>query len=213
MNSRAVLDSWNSCACLEEGVGVALEQREVGVHAEPGWVGKGLGINVAQVPCRSATSLIYGAERHDIVRRGECVGVAKVDFVLAGTALVVAELHGDAHRLEHRDRLAAEVGAARLRGVVEEAAAVDRQRLVALPGHVLEEVELDLGVRVEGEAAVGRPLSVRLRTWRGSAYDGLPSGITMSQNIRAVAGPPSSPVRHGRIWNVEASGWASMSDS
>ncbi len=53
-------------------------------------------------------------------------------------------------------------------------------------------------------------LSVRLRTWRGSAYDGVPSGISMSQNIRAVAGPSS---RHGRIWNVEGSGLASMSDS
>ena len=51
---------------------------------------------------------------------------------------------------------------------------------------------------------------VRLSTNRGSAYDGLPSGITMSQNIRAVLGP--SP-RQGRIWNVDGSGLASMSDS
>ena len=56
-------------------------------------------------------------------------------------------------------------------------------------------------------AAVAR---MRLRTKRGSAYDGDPSGITMSQNIRAVVGP--SP-RHGRIWNVAGSGLASMSDS
>ena len=53
-------------------------------------------------------------------------------------------------------------------------------------------------------------LSVRLSTKRGSAYDGLPSGITMSQNIRAVDGP--SP-RQGRIWNVAGSGLASMSAS
>ena len=52
--------------------------------------------------------------------------------------------------------------------------------------------------------------SVRFSTNRGSAYDGEPSGITMSQNIRAVLGP--SP-RHGRIWNVDGSGLASMSDS
>ncbi len=52
--------------------------------------------------------------------------------------------------------------------------------------------------------------SVRLSTNRGSAYDGDPSGITMSQNIRAVLGP--SP-RHGRIWKVDGSGLASMSAS
>ena len=69
---------------------------------------------------------------------------------------MVAELHRDAHRLEHRDRLAPEVGALRLRGVVEVAAAVDRHRLAARDRGVLEEVELDLGVGVEGEPLVGR---------------------------------------------------------
>ena len=72
-----------------------------------------------------------------------------------GSALVVAELHRDAHRLEHRDRLAAEVRALGLGGVVEEAAAVDRHRLDAVDRHVLEQVELDLGVGVEGEPLVG----------------------------------------------------------
>ena len=51
---------------------------------------------------------------------------------------------------------------------------------------------------------------VRLSTNRGSAYDGEPSGIMMSQNIRAVDGP--SP-RQGSSWNVLGSGWASMSAS
>ena len=32
----------------------------------------------------------------------------------------------------------------------------------------------------------------------------------MSQNIRAVAGPS---LRHGRIWKVDGSGLANMSDS
>src|SRR3954463_12489801 len=50
----------------------------------------------------------------------------------------------------------------------------------------------------------------RRRTCRGSAYDGAPSGVRMSQNIRAV--PGASP-RHGRIWKVPGSGRASMSDS
>ena len=51
---------------------------------------------------------------------------------------------------------------------------------------------------------------VRLSTWRGSAKDGEPSGITMSQNIRAVDG---SSLRQGSSWNVVGSGLASMSDS
>src|SRR3954471_6871785 len=50
----------------------------------------------------------------------------------------------------------------------------------------------------------------RRRTCRGSAYDGDPSGMRMSQNIRAV--PGASP-RHGSTWNVCGSGRASMSDS
>ncbi|MCY1380330.1 hypothetical protein D9M69_681370 [compost metagenome] len=54
-------------------------------------------------------------------------------------------------------------------------------------------------------------LRVRFSTLRGSAYDAEPSGITMSQNMRAVAGP--SMLRHGRIWKVVGSGSASMSAS
>jgi hypothetical protein len=50
----------------------------------------------------------------------------------------------------------------------------------------------------------------RLRTWRGSAKDGDPSGRPMSQNIRAV--PPGLP-RQGSNWKVDGSGWATMSDS
>ncbi len=50
---------------------------------------------------------------------------------------------------------------------------------------------------------------VRRSTCRGSAQDGEPSGIRMSQKIRAESLPPW-PLS-GRIWNVEASGRASMS--
>src|SRR5215831_15553672 len=51
---------------------------------------------------------------------------------------------------------------------------------------------------------------LRLSTQRGSAYDGEPSGIRMSQNILAT--PGYSP-RHGSSWNVDGSGLAIMSDS
>ena len=52
--------------------------------------------------------------------------------------------------------------------------------------------------------------NVRRNTFRGSAGEALPSGMVMSQNIRAA---PGASVRHGRIENVAGSGFANMSDS
>jgi hypothetical protein len=42
-----------------------------------------------------------GAEGHDVVGRRQRVGVAQVDLVLPGRALVMAELDRDAHVLQH----------------------------------------------------------------------------------------------------------------
>ncbi len=53
--------------------------------------------------------------------------------------------------------------------------------------------------------------SARRSTCRGSAQDGEPSGIRMSQNIRALS--PLPPPSNGRTWNVVGSGLAIMSDS
>ncbi len=68
---------------------------------------------------------------------------------------MVAELHGDAHGFEHGHGRAAEVLGHAARDVVEVAALVhgDRRAVRArLLG--LQQVELDLGVRVAGEAHV-----------------------------------------------------------
>ncbi|CAB5159055.1 unannotated protein [freshwater metagenome] len=51
---------------------------------------------------------------------------------------------------------------------------------------------------------------MRRKTLRGSAGDGVPSGMVMSQNMRAA---PGDSVRHGKIEKVEGSGFANMSDS
>ena len=51
---------------------------------------------------------------------------------------------------------------------------------------------------------------VRRKTFRGSAGDADPSGIAISQNIRAA---PGASVRHGRIEKVAGSGFANISDS
>ena len=45
-----------------------------------------------------------GAERHDVVGSPQRVCVTQIDLLLTGRALVVAELDGDAHRLQHVDR-------------------------------------------------------------------------------------------------------------
>ena len=139
-----------------EGVGVALEEREVGVHPRPRVLGEGLGHEGGIDALLEGDLLDHRAEGHDVVRRRQGVGVAQVDLVLARRALVVAELHGDAHRLEHRDGRAAEVVAVAAGHVVEVAGLVDGLGPLAGEPALLEEEELDLGVGVEREALVGR---------------------------------------------------------
>ncbi len=119
-------------AGLVEGVGVALEERHVRVHAAAGVLGEDLGHEGRVDTLLERDLLDHRAEGHDVVRGGERVGVAQVDLVLPRCALVVAELHGDADRLEHRDRRPAEVVRLALGHVVEVAAVVDRLRPRAL---------------------------------------------------------------------------------
>ena len=154
MNDRADLGQLELRAGLEEGVALSLEQRQVGVHPGARVVGQRLR-HERRVDALAQRDLLHHVpERHDVVGRRECVGVPQVDLLLAGRSLVVAELHRDAHRLEHRDRVAPEVVADAVRDVVEEAALVDRRGRLAA-GLVPEQEELDLGVGVEGEAQVG----------------------------------------------------------
>ena len=56
---------------------------------------------------------------HDVVGGLQGVGVAQVDFVLAGAGFVVAEFDGDADFFEHGHCLAAEVLHDAAGGVVE----------------------------------------------------------------------------------------------
>ena len=144
-------------AGLVEGVLVAVEERDVRVHARAGVLGVRLGHEARPHALAQRDLTDDRAEGHDVVGGAQRVRVAQVDLLLARAALVVRELHGDAHLLEHRDRLTAEVGAEGLRGVVEVAAAVHRGGALALLVLVLEEVELDLGVRVEGVALLRGP--------------------------------------------------------
>ena len=74
-----------------------------------GVTGSGFGMKEAYTPCSIATSLITSRKVMMLSAVRQRVGVAQVDLLLARRRLVVAELHRDAHRLEMRDGLAAEV--------------------------------------------------------------------------------------------------------
>jgi hypothetical protein len=128
----------------------------VSVHAGTRLVQQGLGHERGVQPLLEGDLLHDQAEGHQVVRGRQGVGVAQVDLLLPGTALVVAELDGDPHLLEQGDRIAPEVVRRALRAVVEVPVAVDRDRLHARLRGVLEQVELDLRVRVEREAELSR---------------------------------------------------------
>jgi predicted NAD/FAD-dependent oxidoreductase len=67
---------------------------------------------------------------------------------------MMAELHGDAHLLQHRDGVAPEIGSVAEGGVIEVAAVVEGNRWIELA----EQEELDLRMDVEGEPQVSRLL-------------------------------------------------------
>ncbi len=92
-----------------EGVGLALEERKVCVHAgalhavERLWHERGVDAAI------HGDLLHDQPKRHDVVRHAECLGVAEVDLVLARRVLVERVLDRDAHRLKHVDRGLAEI--------------------------------------------------------------------------------------------------------
>ena len=143
-------------ALLVEGVDVALEERHVRVHAAAGLAAERLRHERRVDALLDRDLFDHGAERHDVVGRREGVGVAQVDLVLAGAALVVAELDRDAEVLEHPHRAPAEVVRRAAGDVVEVAGGVDRLGAVRAERRRLQQVELDLGVRVEREPGVRR---------------------------------------------------------
>ena len=96
-------------ARVVERVDVALEEREVGVHARALDAGERLGHEGGVHAALERHLLDDELERHHVVRHRQGVGVAEVDLVLAGAVLVVAVAHGDAHLLEGEDGALAQV--------------------------------------------------------------------------------------------------------
>ncbi len=81
-------------------------------------------MNEARTPFAERDLLDDVAEGHDVVGHRQGVGVTQVDLLLAGCALMVAELHRDAHLLECVDGVAAEVRRRVVHGLVEVATVV-----------------------------------------------------------------------------------------
>ena len=169
----------------------------------PGWSVNGFGMKVAYTPWASATSFTTCRKRHDVVGGGQRVRVAQVDLLLARRDLVVAELDRDADALQREHGLAAEVARDVVGGEVEVAAGVDRPRLPAVVGQVLEQEELDLGVGVEGEAHLGglgqRPAQHVPRVGPGRRAVGQQD---VAEHPGAVAAAPPSHGQHlerGRV--------------
>ena len=140
-------------AGVVEGVAVALEEGEVGVHPRSLDCGEGFrhegGVGVGLL----RQFLHDVADRHDGVRHAEGVGVAEVDLVLAGRILVPAVLDRDAHVLQGQHRGLPQVGGLVGHGELEVRPMVEGlQRGRGLPGRQVE--ELDLGGRVEVEAPI-----------------------------------------------------------
>ncbi len=173
--------------------------------AEPGIFGERLGHE------RRPHTLVEGdllddvAERHHVVGHRQRVGVAQVDLLLAGRALVVAELHRDAHLTPARRWRA---GGSSAPSRARPGRSSRRCRRGSAPS------------RRTGRASAGRTRSrgARSRRSRGrwpwpaggaarggeSAHDGEPSGMVMSQNIRAEwcwprAGGPRQHLERRRI--------------
>ncbi len=145
-------------ARVAEGVGVALEEGEVGVHPRPLHSEQGLG-HEGGVDAPLLSDLFDDqADGHDVVGHGHSVGVAKVDLVLGGPVLVLGVLDGDPHLLEGEHRALAQVPGQVGHRELEVGAVVQRDGRRSRRDVLRGEVEvLELGGGVEAEALFPSP--------------------------------------------------------
>ena len=127
----------------------------MGVHARARALGEGFGHERRLDALERRHLTDDDTEGHDVVGHRQRVGIAQVDLVLAGGPLVVTELHRDAHLLQHGDRVTPEIRACPQGRVIEVTTVVQRLGRIAGVVWPLQQVELDLRVRVEGKAHVG----------------------------------------------------------
>ena len=82
---------------IVEGVAIALEQGNMGVHGAACVTCKGFGHECGPHPVFQRHLFDQVAEGHDVIGHGQGIGKAQVYFLLAGGGFVVAELNGNAH--------------------------------------------------------------------------------------------------------------------
>ncbi len=139
------------------------------------------------------------------------VRIAKVDFVMTGSALVVAEFNGNAEVLKHPNGSSAEVVRRAAWHVVEVPSGVDGNRPSTLvKAGRLHQVELDLGMRVEREAAVSgllqgafehvaRVSDRRFAVWRGDVAEHAGRRINLSPPRQDLEGGGVRLQQHVRL--------------
>ena len=150
-----ILSDWRHAgliSCVIEGIGVPLEEGDVGVHSRPGIISKGLRHEGGFDPFEGGDLPDDHPEGHDVVCHRQRISVAKVNFVLSGSGLVVAELYRDTHLLQDVDGVATEIGARPQGGVVEVATVVQCHRGFPWMVLIIEQIELDLWMDIEGKA-------------------------------------------------------------
>ena len=185
-------------AGIVERVDVALEQREVRVHPRAERARDRLG-HERRVHAEVRRDLLHDeAEGHDVVGHAQRVGVAQVDLVLARAVLVEAVLDGDAHRLEHEDRLLAQLRHHVVRREVEEPGVVEGLGLLGR----LEVEELHLRRGEEREALLAGALEVALQHVARVAGEGLAVevlDVAEHAGDRGVAAAPGQQLEGGRV--------------
>ena len=188
---------------VEERVGVALEQRHVGVHSRTRMFGEWL-----RHECRIDTLLdghLFddGSESHDVVGHGQSIRVSQVDLVLPRATLVMAEFHRDAKLLEHRYRAASKVVSGSAWNIVEVTRVINRNRALWTDLRRFQQIKLDLWVNVERETHRG---CFGQRPAQHVAWVGCSRSTVRSSDVAEHAGgrvnlaTPRQNLEGARVW-------------
>ena len=187
-------------AGVEECVRIALKQRHVRVHATSWLIWQWLRHKRRVHALFDGRLLDDRPKGLDVVRGRQRVSVSKVNFVLAGSRLVVRELNRDSEIFEVTNRVATEIVCGSPWDIVEVSRLVHGHRILRIV--VLEEVELDFGMSVESETLVGserecpsqhvtRVCRCGLPVWRGD--------VTEHARGRIDLAAPRKDLERGRV--------------
>ena len=127
------------------------------VHARPRVLNKGLRHEGGDQLLTQGHLLDDRTSCHNVVGRAHRVHRTQVDLILAGASLVMRELDGNPHVLQHAHRASPEIIRVPARNVIEIARLIDGHHALRGDG-LTQQVELDLGVHHDAEARVGGAL-------------------------------------------------------